>query len=302
MNVHLSLVEGVLLGVVVVLAVALRIIARRWARHRRSRREDGRGRPWLLRRVPVHELDRVFTPDTTLGYSHETTVTFICLGPLPVVGVTSDYEAWILAVLARHATTMFEFGTCTGRTAFLWARNSPAHARAYTLTLDPAHANLYQAAASDESRDEADALQETFVERYLYTGTDVAHKVIQLYGDSKTFDDTPFAGACDLIFVDGSHARSYVMSDSEKALRMIKPGGIILWHDYRGPHRARGVFEALNALGTRLPLIHIEGTSLVAYRATPHERVVTPEIVVAPTDDALMPDLSGLLGMSVDRG
>ena len=165
---------------------------------------------------------------------------------MSVVGVTSDYEAWILAVLARSAFMMFEFGTCTGRTAYLWTRNSPPNARVYTLTLDPAHEPDYKPDPEDDARDQSDALAETSNKRYLYTGTDVEHKITQLYGDSKTFDANQFPQACDLIFVDGSHARSYVASDSEKALQMIKAGGLILWHDYRGPHRPSGVFETLN--------------------------------------------------------
>jgi predicted O-methyltransferase YrrM len=162
---------------------------------------------------------------------------------------------------------MFEFGTCTGRTTYLWARNSPAGARVYTLTLAPDATALYRRAPTDDRRDEEEAIKESVNERFLYSGTDVESKVVQLYGDSKAFDETPFAGRCDLVFVDGAHAYSYVASDSAKALRMVKPGGIILWHDYRSPHQARGVFQALNELAERLPLVHLEGTSLVAYRA-----------------------------------
>ena len=46
----------------------------------------------------------------------------------------------------------------------------------------------------------------------------VAGKVEQLFADSKTLDVSPWAGQCDLVFVDGSHAYSYVVSDSEKVL------------------------------------------------------------------------------------
>ncbi len=72
-------------------------------------------------------------------------------------------------------------------------------------------------------------------------------------------------GACDLVFVDGSHALSYVLSDSRKALRLVRPGGLVLWHDYRGP-MLPGVYEGLNQLARELLLVHIAGTSLVAYR------------------------------------
>jgi hypothetical protein len=270
-------VAWALAGLAVLLGIALRVAARNWARYRRKRREEGRGKPWLLPRVPVEELDPVFrTPNPKLGHAPATEVAFISVGRMPMVGTTSDYESWILAVLARKAINLFEFGTCTGRTAYLWARNSPAEARVHTLTLDPRHPEVYRADTGDDPRDHADALRETLFDTFVYTGTDVSNKVVQLYGDSKAFEDLPFAKSCDLIFVDGSHARSYVESDSAKALRMVKPGGLILWHDYRGPHRSGGVFRTLNALSKTLPLVQIGGTSLVAYRAPLQEQVAPP--------------------------
>jgi hypothetical protein len=89
-----------------------------------------------------------------------------------------------------------------------------------------------------------------------------------LFGDSKAFDESRYQGECDLVFVDGSHAFSYVMNDSRKALRMVRSGGLVLWHDYRDVRagETRGVFEALNELSRELPLVRIRGTSLVAYR------------------------------------
>jgi hypothetical protein len=47
-------------------------------------------------------------------------------------------------------------------------------------------------------------------------------------------------------------------------MRMVKPGGLVLWHDY-GPG-CHGVFRALNELSRRLPLVHVAGTTLVAWR------------------------------------
>jgi len=84
--------------------------------------------------------------------------------------------------------------------------------------------------------------------------------------DSKSFDDQPYASSFSLIFVDGSHAQSYVESDSRKALSMLAPGGICIWHDYRGPRRARGVFAALNELAKEIPLRHVKDTSFVIYQ------------------------------------
>lgn len=47
---------------------------------------------------------------------------------------------------------------------------------------------------------------------------------------------------------------------------MVRPGGIVLWHDYRGRKRAEGVFRVLNGLARHLPLVHLAGTNLIAYR------------------------------------
>lgn len=99
-------------------------------------------------------------------------------------------------------------------------------------------------------------------------GTEVEGKIVQLLGDSKHLDEAPHEDSSDLVFVDGSHAYSYVKSDSQKAMRMVKPGGVVLWHDYRDPswEDTSGVFRALNELAENLPLVHLRGTSLVAWR------------------------------------
>lgn len=185
-------------------------------------------------------------------------------------GGTSDTEAIILSVLAKDAHVLFEFGTATGRTAYAWALNSPPDAQVTTLTLAPDQVSAYQPAPGDVEGARGHAVRESAFTQFLYSGTAVASKITQLYGDSKAFDEQPYVGRCDLIFVDGSHARSYVRSDTEKALRMLRPGGAVIWHDYRPPpHHPElvGVYEFLNELRGSLPLVRLGDTSLVAYRA-----------------------------------
>jgi hypothetical protein len=99
---------------------------------------------------------------------------------------------------------------------------------------------------------------------FRYTGSDVESRIHQLFGDSKRFDETPYLDACDVVFVDGSHAYSYVVSDSAKALRMVRRGGLVLWHDYNSA--IPGVFRALNEMSRRMTLMHLRGIDLVAYR------------------------------------
>jgi hypothetical protein len=214
--------------------------------------------------IELEQLDPIFAPaELGPGLQSEAYV----LGGV-VLGGTSEKESWILAALSKRASAMFEFGTATGLTAYLWAKNSAADARVVTLTLPSADSSTYAHGAGDVEAARDVALRESVGSTFYYTGTPVEAKITQLYGDSKELDSAAYAGHFDLIFIDGSHARSYVESDTGKALRMIRPGGLILWHDYM-PYRdeVRGVFEFLNHLSGQLPLRRVPSTRLVCYRA-----------------------------------
>lgn len=256
-------------ALLVVLAVLLALTTREWLVLRAHQRQRGIFRRWPIPKTPVERLDPRFAPDE-LGATRAAEVVYIGRGTIRVPGGTSDTEAWILAVMATGARRLFEFGTCTGKTAYLWARNQPADGTVITLTLRSDQFDAYRPEPGDDPVALAFAREESALTRFLYSGTDVEDRVVQLYGDSKRFDETPYAGSCDVVFVDGSHAHSYVVSDSAKALRMVRPGGVVLWHDYSP--EAPGVFRALNDLSARLPLVHVLGTTLVAYRhGTGHE-------------------------------
>jgi hypothetical protein len=236
-----------------------------WLFERAQRKQRGVFTRWPIRSVTLPEVDPVFRQEA-LGPALSTEVSLVGgSGVMALPGGTSDTEAWILAVLGKQSRMMFEFGTCTGRTAYLWARNSASDAKVVTLTLSPDGVASYRRENGDAGTAMDIALQESAFDNFYYSGTPYAGKVKQLFGDSKTFDETPWAGLCDLVFVDGSHAKSYVLSDSRKALRLVRPGGLVLWHDYRG-YKLAGVFETLNDLSLELPLLHIRTTSLVAYR------------------------------------
>jgi predicted O-methyltransferase YrrM len=254
-----------LVVLVVLLFVAALVLGLGQLRHRAVRKQRNLFGEWPIKRVLPEAIDPVLRPGA-FGPTRETEVAFIGRGPYVVDGGTSDAEAWILAVLAKRARTMFEFGTCTGKTAYLWARNSPADARVTTVTLAPDHLGDYRQEATDDPTDVQFALKESSHADFLYSESPVAAKVEQLFADSKALDVSPWAGRCDLVFVDGSHAYSYVVSDSAKALELVAPGGLVLWHDYAGPRHAAGVYRALNELAQRLPLVRLEGTTLVAYR------------------------------------
>src|SRR4051812_466211 len=97
-------------------------------RERSLRKQRSYAGNWPIQPVLPEELDPVFKATPFFGPGLATEIAFVGRGPYVIEGGTSDSEAWILGVLAKRAERLFEFGTCTGKTAYLWARNSPPNA------------------------------------------------------------------------------------------------------------------------------------------------------------------------------
>ena len=176
-----------------------------------------------------------------------------------------------LAVLALAASDVsvgseiVEIGTFDGRTALNLAINAPAGVSIATLDLPPDQASAL--AIEDSERRYVDKpAPGARLRQCREPWRASAVRVVQLHGDSATYDWSAHVGRAGLVFVDGSHAYDYAKKDSETAMRLIQPGGVVLWHDYGvWP----GVTQALEELeAARRPwLVHIRGTSLVFWRA-----------------------------------
>ena len=89
-------------------------------------------------------------------------------------------------------------------------------------------------------------------------------KITQLLGDSQIFDFSIYHQKIDLVFVDACHHYVHVKKDTENAFKMLRGGGIILWHDYSS--YASGLKKALDEIAKERHLQQIEGTSLVIYK------------------------------------
>lgn len=73
----------------------------------------------------------------------------------------------------------------------------------------------------------------------------------------------------DLIFIDGSHKKEDVVSDSRLAFQIVAKGGAIIWHDYRiRDYRTDTleVPEALRELAPAKPIFWVRGTTCAIYR------------------------------------
>ncbi|HEY1475819.1 MAG TPA: class I SAM-dependent methyltransferase [Pseudolabrys sp.] len=176
-----------------------------------------------------------------------------------------------LAVLALAAadvavgSAILEIGTFDGRTALNLAINAPPGVSVATLDL-PADQPSALAIEQSERRYVDKPAPGARLRDCRGPWRTYADRVVQLRGDSATFDWSPHVGRAGLVFVDGSHAYDYARKDSETAMRLSKPGGIVLWHDYGvwpGVTQALEELEAARHLG----LVNIMGTSLVFWRA-----------------------------------
>jgi len=73
----------------------------------------------------------------------------------------------------------------------------------------------------------------------------------------------------DLIFIDGSHKKEDVLSDSRLAMQIVAKDGAIIWHDYRiRDYRTDTleVPEALRELAPAKPVFWVRGTTCAIYR------------------------------------
>lgn len=182
---------------------------------------------------------------------------------LPVASYTADLVALCLLCRYLKPRRIFEIGTLNGYTAYHFALNAP-DATVFTLDLP-------------KSGDTAPALRLTAMDvlhvdgsraaaAYCFDGSAEAGRIHCLFGDSATFDYSPYDGNIDLFFVDGAHSYEYVSSDTRNALRCCRPGGVIAWHDY-GRVGVNGVSRCLGELRrSGYDVCSVPGSSLAFLR------------------------------------
>ncbi len=60
----------------------------------------------------------------------------------------------------------------------------------------------------------------------------LSHRYCQVLCDSRDWDTSAYPeGFFDSVFIDGGHDRDVVLSDTRKALPLLRSGGLVLWHD-----------------------------------------------------------------------
>ncbi len=169
--------------------------------------------------------------------------------------------------------TIFEIGTLRGYTALHLAMNSSPDCRIFTLDLpknellknEPPEGKVPKAQAKANLRLRTTLMDDLHsqmeVGEYYFRGTPHADRIQLLFGDSAVFDFSPHHGKVDLFFIDGAHSYDYVRSDTENALRCVRPGGVIAWHDF-GRMGLNQVSKYILELSRKLPIYSVPGGSL----------------------------------------
>ena len=184
-----------------------------------------------------------------------------------VKGLISDYETWILSLMSKISLNIFEFGTCSGKTSYIMALNSPDNAKIKTITLNEDQASNLNFKSGESKSAYINSKNESSYKEFMFSGTSCESKIDFSFKNSMDLDIKDLKNKYDLIFIDGGHTYSIIKNDTEKALEMIKKNGYIFWHDYT-PNKSstKDVFKYLNSLSKKISIYHIKDTNMCFYK------------------------------------
>lgn len=164
-------------------------------------------------------------------------------------------QAVIVGLVKKRApASIFEIGTFDGRSTLAMHLNSP-ESQIHTIDLPGGTEN------SPGGKEPG----------YLFHDREVGDKIKQLFGNSLTFDFSPWWGKQDLVFVDAGHSYTNALADSKTALQLIEGReGAIIWHDYAVmPGVTKAVEEVMGHVKSDAEFVWIESTSLAYLICSP---------------------------------
>ncbi len=179
-------------------------------------------------------------------------------------GNATLFELYCICSVAKYMSPaqVFEIGTFDGRTTLHIALNTGEKTKIQTLDVPPEDLGGISLKLDPGDPQLVDKKGFSIGQRFL--DRNESGKIKQSLSDSAKFEFSPFEKQVDLFFIDGAHSYEYVKSDTENALKCLKPDGIILWHDYGS---VLGVTNYLNELSKSLPVYRISNTTLAVNSA-----------------------------------
>jgi predicted O-methyltransferase YrrM len=154
-----------------------------------------------------------------------------------------------------NAKRILEIGTFDGFTALNLAANLDDGGE--VCTLDLPHSGQPGSEPISNACD-------TEIVGSKFRGEEEVKQIRQLWADSTTADWKEFGSPFDLILIDGCHDYPFVKSDSANAIKHVRPGGTVIWHDYG---QFPDVSRAVDELARDYHVMAIIGTRLACYRS-----------------------------------
>ncbi|WP_156360801.1 class I SAM-dependent methyltransferase [Dethiosulfatarculus sandiegensis] len=197
--------------------------------------------------VPVERIHKV------LGYSQEIAYPGASLNtPLDKWNMEKDDSPIFRYLYSNHRPKRhLEFGTWQGQGVVYCLEESEA--TVWTINLPFGEKKEQDRAAYSYNREQIPQIQK-WLERIgiipkavqstdsvgfigrLYLEAGLGNRVNQIYCDSREWDHSAFQpGFFDSALIDGSHKAEVVISDTQKAFELVRPGGLIMWHDFCPP-------------------------------------------------------------------
>jgi len=174
------------------------------------------------------------------------------------IGWSLDLQELIHIISVAKYTSakrILEIGTFDGFTTLNMAANLEEEGEVFTLDLP----------LEEDARPEtvSNACDPSIVGS-KFRGEREEKQIRQLWADSTNSDWSTFGAPFDIIFIDGCHAYPYVKSDSVNALKHVRPGGIVFWHDYG---QIPDVSRAVDELARDYSIVAITGTRLACFKS-----------------------------------
>jgi len=174
------------------------------------------------------------------------------------IGLSMDAgEVMSLCAIVKFlgARNVAEIGTYDGNTTLNLAANVPEGGYVTTIDLPP---NWDRKFVYDVPNSHWNVTDRNRI-GIQYQGTACENRIRQVLGDSATVDWNELHPPFDLVFIDGCHYRDYVKADTANALRNLRPGGVIVWHDYGD---IKDVSRVVDETARRITVRVVRGTRL----------------------------------------
>jgi len=154
-----------------------------------------------------------------------------------------ENEIYCSLVKAMKAKNIIEIGVFDGKTTTNLASNISEDAVIYAFNLPPDKCDFE-------------------VGKYIKQDERAKQIVQMIYADSNNYDFSKYYGKIDVMFIDGDHRYEAVKKDSKNAVKCVRKGGLILWHDFNNTHL--GTVKAIYEISQKnnLKTFKIEGTNI----------------------------------------